>query len=89
MRSHQIEEILLPFKNGVFSNAIEFGKEIIPTIFSRPILYSSPDKPFPFSPRIITITYGNPINVKGKSRIELRDETHDIMKKMLLNAPSD
>ena len=87
MRSYQMAEILLPFKNGAFSNAIELGKDIIPTIFSRPILYSRPDKPIPFSPRVITITYGNPISVEGKSRVELRDETHFIMKKMLLNTP--
>ncbi len=87
MRSYQMDEILLPFKNGAFSNAVESGVSIIPVVFIKPILFSSPDKPLPFSPRVITIKYGNPITVIGKNRSELRDETHAIMKKMLLSTP--
>ncbi len=87
MRSYQMDEILLPLKNGVFATAVELGISIIPITFIKPILYSRPDKPFPFSPRIITITYGNVITVENKNRLELRNETHETMKNMLLSTP--
>lgn len=87
MRSHQMEKVLLKFQNGTFSAAYETGKPIVPIVFSKPILFSCPDKPLPFSPRVITAIIGDPIFVGEKTRIELRDETHEIMKNMLLNTP--
>lgn len=86
MRSFQINEILLPFKNGAFSVSIDLKIPIAPVVFLRPILYSKPDKPFPFSPRKITIKYFDLI--KGEeNRIILKDKAFKIMKDYLENNP--
>jgi 1-acyl-sn-glycerol-3-phosphate acyltransferase len=85
MRSYQFDQILLPFKNGAFNIASELKLPIVPSVLLRPILYSKPDKPFPFSPRVITINYCEPI--LEENRILLRNKTHEIMKDIIKNSP--
>jgi 1-acyl-sn-glycerol-3-phosphate acyltransferase len=85
MRSYQFDQLLLPFKNGAFNIASELKIPIIPVVLLRPILYSKPDKPLLFSPRVITINYCEPI--VGENTILLRNKTHEIMKDIIKNSP--
>ena len=85
MRSYQMEKVLLKFQNGIFSAAFETGVPIVPIVLNKTLLYSRPDKPLPLSPRVITVVYSKPIPVGEKTRTELRDETHETMKNILLN----
>ena len=86
MRSYQIDEVLLNFKNGCFSVAIEFNTPIVPVVLLKPILYSAPDKILPFSPlRCITIKYCEPIVGEENCKI-LRDKVHSTMKDIISKA---
>jgi 1-acyl-sn-glycerol-3-phosphate acyltransferase len=86
MRSFQVDEILLPFKNGAFSVALDLDIPIVPVVFLKPILYSKPDKPFPFSPRIINIKYFD--LVKGEENsILFNKRIHKKMKDFLIENP--
>lgn len=56
MRSHQMNQILLPFNEGAFKAAVKSNVNIVPIVFDWPILYSAPDKPFLLSPHTIKAT---------------------------------
>jgi 1-acyl-sn-glycerol-3-phosphate acyltransferase len=83
MRSHQIDKVLLSFKNGPFASAIEMNVPIVPIVCDLPILFSKPDRPLPLSPRTITVTYCDVQYPEGKNRKTLRDDTKNLMQSVL------
>ncbi|MDQ5971362.1 MAG: 1-acyl-sn-glycerol-3-phosphate acyltransferase [Patescibacteria group bacterium] len=83
MRSNEMEQVLLPFKNGAFSAAAELGVGIQPVVFDWPILFSKPDKPLPLSPMTIKISIPKFIINNGQNRKELSNETSEVLKEAL------
>ncbi len=77
-RSYQNQKVL-PFKSAVFAIALENGVSMAPAVFDLPMNYSKPDKPFPFTPSTVTVTYGNIVDVTDKDEKEASEDIRDWM----------
>lgn len=83
-RSHQ-KTTLLEFLNGAFTVAVDGEVPVVPIVISGAHEFSCPDKPLPFSPCSIYVSFLEPIPSVGHSRKELKEITYQAMKRELID----
>lgn len=79
MRSHQMDQILLPFNEGAFQAAVKSDVHIIPIVFDWPILYSAPDKPWLLSPHTIRATVLPHLVTHNHNAEKVMEHAHEVM----------
>jgi 1-acyl-sn-glycerol-3-phosphate acyltransferase len=80
---NQTQEPLQRFHDGAFKLAVETQKDIMPAaiFYTNKVL---PRKPFFFWPHRVEMHFLEPVSVKGKTGIQIKEEVFDLMKNYIV-----